>query len=135
MSDTSTPFDSLDAALRARRIPIENHRFIADLLAWIDVEGYYDTSTYIKVVRVDGGPALQIASGYTNGFRSEDEIVRAVGDVERWPSALGSSQWGVSHPVNSLRETEGGGRSERERARCTACGAELPLSGECDFCR
>jgi hypothetical protein len=134
MSDTPVRFNSLDAALRERRVPLENHRFIKDLLARIDVEGYYDTASYVKVVRRDGEPGLQIASGYTNGFRSEEEIVRAVGDVERWPSARGSSLWGVSHPIHGLRETEGGGRTERRRDRCAVCGAELPLSGECDFC-
>lgn len=128
-------YRSVEAALRAHRVPLENHRFIADLMAGIDVEGYSATSSYIKAVRADGGPALHIASGYTSGFRSEDEIVSRVGDVDRWPSGRGPDLWGVAHPVHSLRSTgDAAGGRHREAALCQTCGSVMPLSGICDMC-
>lgn len=128
-------YQSLEDALRAHRVPLENHRFIAELMAGLDLEGYSATSSYIKAVRADGGPALQITSGYTNGFRSEDEIVSRVGDVDRWPSGRGSGLWGVSHPVHSLRSTgDAAGGRHRAAALCPACGSVMPLSGVCDIC-
>lgn len=128
-------YNSLEDALRDRHLPVENQAFVRTLLSALDVEGYFERSGYIKVTRAGGGPAIAIHYGYSNGFRSEDEIVRAVGDVERWPSARGKGLWGVAHPTN--RPHSGGGGTKRDRLElgtCTTCGMQLPATGKCDYC-
>ncbi len=80
-------FESLDDAMRVMGVPLENHRFFRQFTAAIGVAKYYRTSSYIKAVRIDNGPALQIAFGYTNGFLPREEALNASGNTEPWPSA------------------------------------------------
>src|SRR5690606_5475425 len=80
MPEDRTEYASLGEALRAHRVPLENHRLIERLTGAIGIASYYVTSGYIGAERAHGGPALHIASGYTNGFLSEAELLAAVGD-------------------------------------------------------
>lgn len=81
MPDTNrTEYPSLGEALRDMKVPLENHRPIEQLTSAIGIASYYGASGYIGAERRDGGPALHIASGITNGFVSEVELLDAVGD-------------------------------------------------------
>lgn len=127
---TGRRFATLDAALAAHRIPPENHTLIHRFSDALDVVAFYGLKGYIKAERRDGGPTLQINFGWTNGFRSRDEVVHALGDLlpligEQgiWPSTRGTGQWGVTHPVSRMgkgdrRKTAG---LRRDYGICDTC--------------
>lgn len=126
-------YGSLSEALRDRRIPVENHTLIGRLTDAIGIAAYFERGAYIRADRRDGGPSLTINSGWTNGFVSEDEIVAAAGDVERWPSSRGTGQWGVTHPVHG---PGGGGagvgkHEKRSYGTCDKCFMEFSAQGTC----
>ena len=127
------PFDSLDDAMRVMGIPLENHRFIRQFTAAIGIAGYFRTSSYIKAVRSEEGPALQIAFGFTNGFVSRDEAVAASGNGEPWPSARGTGLWGLWHPVHGHEnQTSSPHRGlERDYGTCPKCFTSYSASGSC----
>ncbi|KQO98511.1 hypothetical protein ASF30_10645 [Leifsonia sp. Leaf264] len=129
-------YGTLQEAFQQHRRSFANQQFLAPIAEKFDAAGYSGRSAYIKVSRRDGGPALEIHAGYTNGFASEDEIVRIFGDVERWHSGRGTGLWGVTHPDHGSPRN-GTGRSTKDKrygGECPTCGAVLPLSGTCDFC-
>ena len=131
---------SLDEAFRARGVPLANQEFVRKLLDPLDVVRIESTSSYIKVSRADSRTAIQVSSGYSNGFLTEDEITRAVGDVDRWHSARGQGRgihtWGVSHPINALREGGGspGQKRDRDYGVCLECFQLLPATRICSAC-
>jgi hypothetical protein len=128
-------YSSLEAAFVHQKTPLENQAFVRQLLSGVSVDAFFDRGSYIKATRADGGPAVQIHYGYSNGFRSEEEITRSIGDVDRWRSGRATNLWGVSHPENKIRSSSGGGHAEkREWGYCTTCGLKLPASGLCDMC-
>ena len=67
----------------------------------------------MRAVRRDGGPDLRIASGWSNGFVSEEEVVQVAGDVTRWESGR-TGLWGLSHPEHG-GGGQGGGASRTLR--------------------
>jgi hypothetical protein len=105
------------------RSPMENHALIRRVTEAIGIDGLYRRGSYIRATRIGGGRDIQIHAGYTNGFLSEDEILRVAGDIERWPSARARETWGITHPVN------GGQRGERGWAA-----GEKPDYGTCADC-
>lgn len=130
-------YRSLEEALIDRHIPVENRDFIRRALRSVDVAEYVDRGGCIKVIRRDGGPAIEIHYGYTNGFRSEEEILAAVGDVDRWISRRGRGMWGVSHPENKLRDGSGVGSARQDRREygvCPTCWQTLPATRVCGNC-
>lgn len=92
-------FDSLSAALQAKRIPIENHESTRRLTSLIEVAAYFETSADIKAVRARNGPDLRIAYGWSNGSTSADEVLSVLPEADVWPSGSGHDLWGYSHPV------------------------------------
>jgi hypothetical protein len=127
---------SLDQALGIRQIPMENHDFIRRFCVALGIDRFEITGSYIKGIRPNGGPALNICSGYTNGFLSQQEVAEATGAFDAvWPSQRGKDQWGVTHPVYG-HESVGGarGKSEAELVICESCYLSLPTSGVCDNC-
>ena len=130
--------ESLIGALSKARIPAANHVFIGQLCAAIGIGSYrvVDRSDkpYVVAARRDGLRDLHIYYGYTTGFATENEIVRAVGaGAERGPSPT-KGTWYVVHPVNQVRA--GGQRGHdvrREGGRC-ACGMQLSVTGVCGSC-
>lgn len=128
-------YESVSAAFRHRPTDLGNRPFIEKFLHGVDVEGLYERGSYIMVARQSGAPALRIHFGYTNGFRSEAEIVKLLGDVERWPSQRGHDLWGVTHPVHGAQHGSSARRGQRrEQTECPDCGALMPLTGICDNC-
>lgn len=133
---TNRIFRSLADALAAHRIPDENHALIRRLCEHVGIERFEDRTGYIKAVRGDGGPALQINYGWTNGFRSEIEVRTAVGDdASYWESGRGTELWGVTHPVNNIGHGGGGpAKDVADHGTCPNCFLELPATGICDNC-
>ena len=85
MTATDQPADSLLGALSKARIPVDNHEFIRELTAAVGIVGCRamavgTSKPYVLATRRDGRPGLHIYHGYTNGFATEDEITRIVGD-------------------------------------------------------
>ncbi|QAY72581.1 hypothetical protein ET445_03690 [Agromyces protaetiae] len=59
---------------------------------------------YVEAVRKDGGKPLKIYYGYTTGFASEQDVLDSAGDVHRWPTSKTGRSWGITHPVNNIRD-------------------------------
>lgn len=129
-------FTSLRDALAAYRIPEENHTLIRRFCEHLGIVDYEERAGYIKAVRPDSGPALQINFGWTNGFRSEEEAHAAAGaDAKVWPSDRATGLWGVTHPLNAIGH--GGGGPEKaapDYGTCPNCFLTLPATGACDNC-
>ena len=126
-------FDSLEQALAAHKIPLENYAVIRRFTDAIGISGFYGTSSYIKAVRRGVGPALNINYGWTNGFVSREEAVAAAGDVEVWTSSRGTGQWGITHPVHGSPSSGGGGAAAKDRdyGTCERCFMKFTSAGNC----
>lgn len=138
----SRRYATLAEALAAFRMPPENHEFIEKYLSLVDPIGYYGRSGYIKVIRRDGGPAVQIHTGYATGFQAEAELRLTVGEAEIWESDRGKGLWGVTHPVAQRTRESGAGRAsgasprpaaavEPQHEICMECFEEKSFSGNC----
>lgn len=129
-------YPSLQQALTAREIPVENHALIRRICEHLGINRFEERVGYIKAVRPDDGPALEIHYGYTNGFRSEREARDAVGDERSpWASERGTGQWGVTHPTHAMREANSPLTKSNETYRlCPIHHLALPASGICDYC-
>lgn len=133
--DVGPGYDTIDAAFGDWSTSVANQVFLRRLLAGIDVQRYVLRRGYLKVVRASGEPALQVHLGYTNGFRSAEEIAGAVDGVKPWISQRRRDTWGVTHPDHGSSRGEGERRAEvRDGGRCPTCGDVMPMTGVCDFC-
>lgn len=126
-------YSSLEDALTGFGIPHRNSAFIRKFVEAIGVSGFYATTGYIKAVRLAGGPDLHIASGWSNGFCSEAEILNVLGDVDRWGDDERPRVWGVSHPENRIGHGGGGPASSNQRdyATCPVCFTVFSANGFC----
>jgi len=96
-------FKSLANAFTVFEIPVANHALIKQLCEFIGIDRYEIRRTYIKAVRTDGRPALNIHYGWTNGFQSEAEARAAAGvNTPCFPSERGTGQWWVRHPLHDI---------------------------------
>lgn len=94
-------FSTLDNAFALTPYPRGNLEFIRAYTGAIGITGYTVLSSYIRADRADGGPPLQIASGWCAGFRDESEAREACGqDVAVWESEDRAGIWGVDHPIH-----------------------------------
>jgi len=133
MTDHRT-FTTLDEALRAQRIPLENWSLIRAITRSIGISHYEERSSYLKTIRRDGGRALRIHSGWTEGLESEEEAA-PFRDFENSSNEVWSdeSSWVVGHPLNQIRGSAGSRASPSpEPEICTHCFMTLPRSGTCD---
>ena len=134
---TSDQSDSLIAALSKARIPAENHPFIQRLAQAIGIAGCRvvdGAQSYVAAKRRDGHPDLHIYYGYTTGFLSEDEAVRAAGSgVERSRSSR-KGFWYVAHPITRVRPGSERARDVHRNAGFCDCGMQLSMTGVCDYC-
>lgn len=126
-------YASLEEALRRRRIPLENHALIRRFVEGLDISEFHGTSAYIRAVRRAGGPDIRIASGWSNGFISQDEILGVAGDVSSWPSGRGKGDlWGLSHPRNGGdRSGSGGASAKRDYGTCPECTMTIHANRTC----
>ena len=127
-------YASLEQGLRDKRYPLANDDMLKILTAAIGIEGFYETTGYIKAVRRDGGRSLHIHFGSTNGFASPDEIRAALGDDARVkPSEERPGTWRVSHPEQALDAIEQFGRRspQRDHGTCAVCWTKFTPAGTC----
>lgn len=133
--DDSPNLVPLNEALREKNFPLENLTFLKNLQYSVDSLGCEILDTYIKVLRPDGLPTLDIHYGFTTGFQSPEEIVSIFGDVDYWESKRLAGTWGVSHPVNRIRESGGTHSSAgKEQVPCPQCGMLMSSAQNCEFC-
>lgn len=140
----ATRYASLDEAFERHGTPAANRDLIRRIAEGIDAAGFVGYTTHFRIVRRGGSPALEVHPGYTNGFRTEQEIVRRLGDdVERWPSRRFHGAWGVTHPVIApvtevapKRAPRAAPSSQPEAPPkvCPTCFMVLPMSGVCQNC-
>lgn len=132
------PIDSLLGALSKTRIPAENHQFVREFTSAIGISDFRVVESaarpYVVATRSDGLPDLHIHYGYTNGFTSEDEIVRVVGGgVGRAPSSRNGT-WYVEHPITRVHRGSERSRDIRRTAGFCGCGMQLSVTGVCGNC-
>lgn len=136
--NTEGQADSLLGALSKARIPAENHQFIRELTSIIGIADFRAVEStdrpHIIATRIDGLPDLHIHYGYTNGFTSEDEIVRSVGSgVGRAPSSR-KGTWYVEHPITRVHRGSDRSRDVGRAAGFCRCGMQLSVTGVCGSC-
>lgn len=95
---TSKPYTSLAQALRAQRIPEENHEFIAEIVDAIGVSSFIDRGRYIEAIRRGDGASLHIGKTYTNGFAADEEVVTRGGRLPLMPSEGRAPYFYAAHP-------------------------------------
>ena len=151
---TSRPYRSLAEALRAHRIPEENHEFIGAVSEAVGAIGFIDRGRYIEALRREGA-ALHIGRTYINGF-DEDERVLVGGRalplqpsqgrppyfyVDQ-PSALPSTTparprarsagpRSAARPASTTRATRSAPREERDYGVCDVCFMVRGPAGRC----
>lgn len=128
----SLVYASLDEALAEREMPKGNYALIHKVCDNLGIVRFEGRASYIKAVRPDGGRALNITHGWTNGFTSEDEARRATGGAKVWPSDRGRGLWGVHHPMYNQRSEKSG--AVRQYETCPKCFLVMSASGVCDNC-
>lgn len=130
--------ESVDVAIEAFGIDLDNRDFVRQVCRHIGIRQFTVGESWIKAERTGGGPALNIAPGWTNGFTSQHEALEASGGAsEVWlDRARAKSIWGVSHPKNWIHDGSGARTSKavRDYGTCPTCGYALPATGVCDNC-
>lgn len=139
--------------------PVGNRALIQRIYDNTDVDAIVGFGDYFQLKRRGGYPALEVHPGYTNGFRTEQDVLRRAGDdAPRWPSRRFHGAWGIDHPVDGASVRGAGSaatsrratgrvagssaaaapsrRSETEKPKpvCETCFLELPATGVCDAC-
>ncbi len=139
MTTADQASDALLAAMTKARIPAENHEFIRRVTTAIGIAEYRTVanpnSPYVVAKRRDGLPNLHIASGYTNGFVSEEEVIRTAGSAAGRAPSTRKNAWYVEHPRTQVRPA-GAVRLKdvrREGGFCD-CGMQKSLTGVCSNC-
>lgn len=94
---TSRPYRSLAEALRAHRIPDENHEFIGAIVDAVGIISFIDRGRYIEALRREGA-ALHIGRTYTNGFTEDEQIVVGGRVLPLLPSEGRAPYFYVNHP-------------------------------------
>ncbi|OMC38992.1 hypothetical protein A5740_02825 [Mycobacterium sp. GA-1841] len=130
--------DSLLGALSQTHIPVENHGFIRQFTSVIGIVEFRAIERadkpYVIARRSDGLPDLHIYYGFTNGFISEEEIIRVAGSgVGRAPSSR-KGTWYLEHPVNRVHHGAERSRDVRRTAGFCSCGMQLSVTGVCGNC-
>lgn len=139
MTESSELSDSLYGALSKARIPVENHKFIRKFVAALEIDDFCAMAVdsdkpYVSAVRRDRLPDLRIYYGFTNGFVSEEELVRAAGcGVERGRSRRGET-WYVAHPTTRVAPRGEHSRDVRRQAGFCSCGMQVSVTGVCGSC-
>ncbi|UWF77943.1 MULTISPECIES: hypothetical protein [Microbacterium] len=95
---TSRPYRSLAEALRAHRVPEENHEFIAAIVDAVGVTTFIDRGRYIEAIRRGEGAPLHIGKTYTNGFTEDERITVGGAPLRLQPSEGRAPYFYVAHP-------------------------------------
>jgi len=129
---------SIDRAMESFPIPLENREFIRNFVARVGVKGCLVVGhSYIRALRTYGQRDLNIASGWSNGFVDEAEALALTGGNHPvWHDNGRPGTWGVSHPLNWIRDGSGvrGATAPRDFGRCMKHGQPLLATGNCWQC-
>lgn len=130
--------DSLFGALSKARIPVENHEFIRRFTSAIGIVEFRAVERadqpYVVAMRRDRFPDLWIHYGYTNGFTSEEEILRVAGSGVGRAVSSRKGTWYVEHPVTGVRPGSERSYDVRRSAGFCGCGMQLSVTGVCGSC-
>lgn len=152
---TSRPYRSLAEALRAHRIPIENHEFIGAVTDAVGISSYIDRGRYIEAIRRTPEAPLHIGRTYINGFAEDEQIAVGGRVLPLLPSEGRAPYFYVNQPsglpsVSAVRRSASGARrpaasrpapeprapratnlSERDYGVCDVCFMVKNASGKC----
>jgi len=151
---TSRPYRSLAEALRAHRIPVENHAFIQAVTDAVGISSYIDRGRYIEAIRRTPAAPLHIGRTYINGFAEDEQISiagralpllpsegRAPFFFVHQPSALPAAPGvrrpaspagrAASRPAVEPRAPRATNVSERDYGVCQTCFMVKNASGRC----
>jgi hypothetical protein len=132
------PPETLLSALAKARIPAENHAFIqkfTDATAIVSYRAVVKPDKSHVIAKRAGLPDLHIYYGYTNGFKSKDEIVSTTGIGTGTGPSTRKPTWYVEHPLTKVHPGAKGVSSiAREGDQCPNCFQQMPLTGICDNC-
>lgn len=140
---TSRPYRTLREALRAHRIPEENHEFITAIVDAVGVTALIDRGRYIEAIRRDEGPTLHIGKTYTNGFMAGEQIIVGSAAIHLQSSEGRAPHLYVSHPSEFRPLTPAKATKRAAGTRATMPRAEPALRvakpiereyGVCDVC-
>ncbi|WP_309127737.1 hypothetical protein [Microbacterium sp.] len=139
---TSRPYRSLAEALRAHRIPEENHAFIGAVVDAVGVTAFIDRGRYIEALRRGEGAPLHIGRTYTNGFTEDEQVVLPSGALKLQPSEGRAPYFYVTHPselpgMAPAKRPSGSRTSPKPKAEPRAPRATKPVErdyGVCDVC-
>lgn len=139
MINTDSMSISLTAALSAVGVPAANHDFIREFTTTVGIAEYRIVNQtgkpYVIATRRDGGLPLHIYYGATNGFHSEEEVIRMAGSaVDRRESGSRRGTWCVEHPVNQSRPPGPRPKDIRREGAICVCGMQRSVSGVCPSC-
>lgn len=148
---TSRPYRNLAEALRAHRIPEENHTFITSICEAIGIASFIDRGRYIEAIRRGDGAPLHIGRTYTNGFTEDETVMVGAVRLRLQPSEGRAPYFYVAHPSEfapaaraSSRRTSAARsprtsapapkatkRDERDYGVCNVCFMVRTASGGC----
>ncbi|ORA56652.1 hypothetical protein BST22_01610 [Mycolicibacterium chubuense] len=139
MNNTDSLSTSLTAALSAVGVPVANHDFIREFTTAVGIAEYLYINQpgkpYVIATRRDGGLPLHIYYGATNGFSSEEEVIRMAGPAaDRRESGSRRGTWCVEHPVNRSRPPGPRSKDVRREGAFCACGIQRSVTGVCPSC-
>ena len=138
---TSRPYRTLADALRAHRIPEENHDFIVAVTDAVGITAYIDRGRYIEALRREGAP-LHIGRTYTNGFAADEQVLVGGRALPLLPSEGRAPYFYVDHPSvlpaapSTSRTRSSTGRAAKPKAEPRAVKPK-PIErdyGVCDVC-
>lgn len=133
---TSKPYKNLPQALRAHRIPTENHEFIAAIVESVGVTSLIDRGRYIEALRRDGA-SLHIGRTYTNGFTEDEAIVVGSAPLRLQASEGRAPYFYVAHPSEyapaSGRARPAGSRTARSSTPKTPAAPKPQPANERDY--
>ncbi|SJN27652.1 hypothetical protein FM104_05680 [Microbacterium esteraromaticum] len=150
---TSRPYRTLAEALRAHRIPVENHEFIGALTESVGISSFIDRGRYIEALRREEGAPLHIGKTYINGFTAEEAPTVGGRALPLLPSEGREPFYFVTYPAAQVAtkasaKRAAGPRSaaapkaapraaratklnEREYGQCDVCFMVRNASGKC----
>lgn len=123
---TARRYRNLAEALRAHRVPPENHDFIDAVVDAVGVSGLIDRGRYIEALRRGEGANLHIGKTYTNGFAEDEQVVVGGAVLRLLPSEGRAPYFYATHP--SALPSAAPVRPKRRAASRSAAGAASATS-------
>lgn len=132
---TDRSFGTVAAAHAATPYPPQNRATLEAIAHNLDLVTFTLRSGYIRADRRHGGPRIQMASGWVDGFTSREEAEAAVDGLtaDFWETDR-PGLWGCTLPMHG-NACQGGSRAaEKPLMTCPVHHVALPATGVCDDC-